>query len=168
MYSVGDQLVYGTNGVCRVTEIQNSPFDPKDARQFYVLAPLENNSNLMIYTPVEGGNTVIRDLVSKEEAETLLSRIPQITAVEVPFEKKRRDVYRETICSASLEDYVRIIKTVALRRAEFKKSRRRLPDLDNDYEHTARICLYGEISAVLGLDRDEVNTRVNMLLGAAE
>lgn len=164
MYSVGDQLVYGTNGVCKVNEIRNSPFDAADTRQFYVLSPLENNSNLMIYTPAEGGNTVMRDLVSKEEAEALLARIPQIEAVEVPFEKKRRDVYRETVSTARLEDFVRIIKTVAKRRADFKKSRRRLPDLDNDYEHTARICLYGEISAVLGLDRDEVNSRVNALL----
>ena len=168
MYSVGDQLVYGTNGVCKVNEIRNSPFDANDTRMFYVLSPLENNSNLMIYTPTEGGNTVIRDLVSRQEAEALLASVPEIDAVEVPFEKKRRDVYRETVSSASLVDYVRIIKTVAKRRAEFRKSRRRLPDLDNDYEHTARICLYGELSAVLGIDRDEVNNRINAMLEPAE
>lgn len=166
MYAVGDHVVYGTNGVCIVHDIKKSPFDENDTRLFYLLAPIDSTSNLMIYTPVEGGNVLIRDLVSEEEARKLFELIPEIESVTIPLERKRKDVYREVISSTALVDYVRIIKTVAQRRVEFKKSRRRLPDLDSDYEHTARTCLYGELADVLGMCRDDINTKINELIGA--
>ncbi len=168
MYAVGDHVVYGTNGVCKVNDIRSSPFDENDARLFYVLAPIDSTSNLMIYTPTEGGNIILRDLVSVDEARRLFSLIPGIECVSVPVEKKRRDVYRDTLNSTNLEDYVRIIKTVARRRLDFKKSRRRLPDLDNDYEHTARTCLYGELADVLGMCRDEINRIINEIIEAEQ
>ena len=62
--------------------------------------------------------------------------------------------------TTDLFKYISVIKTVVKRRASFKKLRRRLPDLDNDFEHTARNCLYGELATVLDLDREEVHNRI--------
>ena len=169
MYKVGDRIVYGNSGVCEVSEIRTSPFgNGTDDRLFYVLEPVNDTTAMTIYTPVDCDNVVIRDLVTKKEALALLKSIPDIDPLEIPVEKERRELYRVTVKTTDLVDYVRVIKTVSERRRVFKKSRRRLPDLDNDFEHTARNCLYGELAAVLGVDRDEIHRRVCKLLEPAE
>ena len=66
MFNIGDLLFYGTNGVCRVSEICSSPFDSSDTRSFYKLTPIAENTSLVIYTPVENTQVVMRSLISKE------------------------------------------------------------------------------------------------------
>jgi CarD family transcriptional regulator len=157
MFNIGDLLFYGTNGVCRVSEICSSPFDSSDTRSFYKLTPIAENTSLVIYTPVENTQVVMRSLISKEEAEALLARIASIEKVSVAIEKHRKDAYRETIREGNPEGFVKIIKTVRARRELFRRTRRRVPDMDNDFEHTAKTCLYGELSAVLGICREEIH-----------
>ena len=60
MFSVGELMIYGTNGVCRVDEICNSPFDSSDTRLFYKLTPTPDRSNLVIYTPVDNDKVIMR------------------------------------------------------------------------------------------------------------
>ena len=157
MYNIGDLLFYGTNGVCRVSEICASPFDSNDTRSFYKLTPIAENTTLVIYTPVDNTQIVMRALISKEEAQALLARIGSIEQVAVAVEKHRKDAYRETIREGNPEGYVKIIKTVRARREMFKRTRRRVPDMDNDFEHTSKTCLYGELSTVLGISREEIH-----------
>lgn len=164
MFNIGDHIVYGTNGVCRIVEIRNSPFDENDKRLFYVLEPVYDISNSVFYTPVENNNIVIRPLVSAEYARALLAKIREIELVHVEIEKKRRDVYRDLVMTTDPEKFISVIKTVAQRRREFRKTRRRLPDLDNDFEHTSRHCLYGELAEVLGIEREEVHNMVEELI----
>lgn len=157
MFNIGDLLFYGTNGVCRVIEICASPFDTNDTRSFYKLAPIAENTSLVIYTPVDNTQIIMRSLISKEEAEALLARISEIEKVAVAVEKHRKEAYRETIREGDPEGFVKIIKTVRARRELFRRTRRRVPDLDNDFEHTAKTCLYSELSTVLGICREEIH-----------
>ena len=48
MFKVGDHVVYGTNGVCLVSDITPSPFDKNDRRTYYVLKPLSGASTSLI------------------------------------------------------------------------------------------------------------------------
>ncbi len=168
MFNIGDLLFYSTNGVCRVSEICSSPFDSTDTRSFYKLTPVSDNSSLVIYTPVDNAFVVMRSLISREEAEALLSRLQTIEKVAVAIEKHRKDAYREAIREGDPEGFVKILKTVRARREVFRKTRRRVPDLDNDFEYTAKNCLYGELSAVLGIARDEINRIVTEGIAEAQ
>lgn len=165
LFQIGDHMVYGTNGVCVVSEIRNSPFDAADQRLFYVLTPVNDISNLVIYTPVDNDKVLMRGLISADEARAIIERIPTLEVLEVPVEKQRREIYRNTMQSGDLEQFVRLIKTVSRRRANFRRTRRRIPDLDSDFEHTAKNCLYGELAEVLGLTREEIHNIVSGQLG---
>ena len=161
MFQIGDLLFYGTNGVCRVSEICSSPFDTSDTRSFYKLTPISEHSTLVIYTPVDNDKVVMRPLISKDDAEALISRLTEIEKVIVPIEKHRKDAYREAIREGAPEGFVKILKTVRARHEIFRKTRRRVPDLDNDFEFTAKNCLYGELSTVLGIAREEIHRIVS-------
>ena len=168
MFEIGELMVYGTNGVCRVKDIVPSPFNKDDERMYYVLEPVHDTSNFVIYSPVDNRNVIMRPLVSEERVREIMSALPDIDMIDVPVEKRRRDVYRDALLTADPFEYMRLIKTVIYRRAEFRRSRRRLPDIDSDSEHTARKCVYDEFSAVLGICREEVNDFIAGKLECAE
>ena len=74
-------------------------------------------------------------------------------------------MYREALRTTDPVNYVRIVKAVRRRREEFSRTRRRLPDLDIDFEHSAYCCLLGELSEVLGISRGELDERISVMLG---
>lgn len=156
MFSIGDYMVYGINGVCLVEDICASPFDKKDIRTFYMLKPLGASAGSVIYTPTDNVQVPMRPLMTRGEAEALIVQMPVIAPLEIPMEKMRRDIYRQTMQSCNPVEYVRLIKTVHKRRAEMLEQHKRLSETDSDFERNAKISLYHELAVVLGVQYAEV------------
>ena len=143
MFSIGDKIIYGSEGVYTVKEFTNSPIDKTDTRQFYVLCSVHGPAGNVIITPVGNDKVKMRPIMSREEALAFIDRIPDIPTVTVEKEKNRRDVYRKTLANATGDDFVSIIKTVMERRETFLKLKKRLSESDNDYEKKAKFCING-------------------------
>ena len=149
MFSVGDYMIYGINGVCQVQDICASPFDKKDKRTFYMLRPLGAVAGSVIYTPTDNVQVSMRPLMTRAQAEELIARLPDLLPLEVPAEKMRRDIYRQTMHSCDPAEYVRLIKTVRKRRADMLAAHKRLSETDSDFERNAKLSLYHELALVL-------------------
>ena len=156
MFSVGDYMIYGIHGVCLVEDICASPFDKKDTRTFYMLKPLGASAGSVIYTPTDNAQIAMRPLMTKEQAEVLIGQLPEITLLEVPIEKMRRDIYRQTMQSCDPVQYVRLIKTVRKRRADMLAAHKRLSETDSDFERNAKISLYHELALALDKPYSEI------------
>ena len=156
MFSIGDYMVYGINGVCLVQDICASPFDKKDTRTFYLLKPLGASSGSVIYTPTDNEQVPMRPLMTKEQAEGLIGRMSELEPLEIPTEKMRRDLYRQAMHSCDPEQYVRLIKTVYHRRMDMMQQHKRLSETDSDFERNAKLSLYHELSVVLDVQYSEV------------
>ncbi|MFA7098487.1 MAG: CarD family transcriptional regulator [Eubacteriales bacterium] len=155
MFCKGDNVVYGSSGICTVIDVCPSPFGKGDLRDYYALRPHSDNE-AVIYTPAKGGRVPLRAISSREEVERFIDGINKLPNIVVPGEKRRRDAYKEVMSKASLEGYARIIKTVAQRRKVAKDARRQLALTDTEYERSAKSCLYNEISMVLDIPFDKV------------
>lgn len=160
MFKIGEHIVYGTNGVCLITDIGPSPFDKKDVRTYYVLKPVSGPAASVIYTPVDNDRIPMRALMSAVEVDALLARIPGIGELSIPNEKARRDTYRAAIVAGDPEGYVAVIKTIGTRRATFAGTQRRLPEFEMEYDSIARRHLYTELSLVLDRPVTEVEEHV--------
>ena len=168
MFEIGEHIVYGTNGVCLVTDICPSPFDKRDERMYYVLKPISGPVAAVIYTPVDNDRVPMRRLLSAEQIEGLLSRIPSIPPLSIAVEKTRRDTYRAAMSAADPDVYVSLIKTVLDHRAEIAITGRRLPDFEIEYDTLAKRHLYTEISVILGLSMDEMDAYIAKYIEASE
>ena len=157
MFSIGDCIVYGSEGVYTVSEYTSSPIDKNDTRQFYVLRPVHGPAGNVIITPVGNDKVKIRAVMSREEALAFIDRMPEIPTLTVEREKNRREVYRQALANASGDEFVKIIKTVMERREELLKAKKRLSESDNDYEKKAKFCLHGELSISLGIPIDQMD-----------
>ena len=168
MFEVGEYIVYGTSGICRVEEICASPYDKADTRQYYLLVPVHNPMSATIYTPVDNDRVPMRRLMPREEIDTLIDAIPGIELVQVPAEKQRREIYRSTVYTLRPEGYVSVMKTVDRRREELTAARKHFPVSDMEYGRLAKHLLYSECAHVLGLAEEGVEAYIAERLGVAE
>ena len=79
MFQPGELLVYGSTGVCQVLSIdqrQDYVNGVKQSRLYYQLKPLYQGG--VIYTPVDNDKVVMRPVISREDAETLIDSIPAL------------------------------------------------------------------------------------------
>ena len=168
MFEIGQHIVYGTSGICRVEGICPSPYDKTDTRTFYLLIPVHNPMGSTIYTPVDNERVPMRRLMTPEEVDTLILAMPGIELVQVPVEKKRREIYRNTIGALRPEGYVSVMKTVERRREELSAARKHFPVSDMEYGRLAKHLLYSECAHVLGLAEEGVEAYIAERLGVAE
>ncbi len=161
MYQKGDYVVYGTKGVCIVEDVMAIDWgmDCISAEKLcYKLTPRFVKGST-IYAPVENEKTVIRPVMSGEEAKAVLERAGQLETLWVKDEKEREKSYRDALLSGSSTEWSRIVKTLYLRKRERQKSGKRMTCIDERYLHIAESILFGEMSLPLHLTVKEVGER---------
>ena len=161
MYQKGDYVVYGTKGVCLIEDVIeiNWGTDCISAGKLcYKLTPRFTKGST-IYAPVENEKTVIRSVMSGEEAQAVLNRAGQIETLWVKDEKEREMSYREALLSGNSMEWSRIVKTLYLRKRERQKTGRRMTCVDERYLHIAAGILFGEMSLPLQMTVKEVEER---------
>lgn len=168
MFEIGEYIVYGINGICRVADIGPSPYDKTDARTFYLLIPVNNPMSSSIYTPVNNERVPMRRLMTREQIEELIAAMPAIDTLTVPVEKQRREIYRTTIGALDPKGYVKVIKTVNRRRAELSAARKHFPMTDLEYGRLAKHLLCSECAHVMGVSEEDADAYILSSLGEAE
>ena len=161
MFEKGETVYYGTAGVCKVNDICRSPFDPRDERMYYVLEPSDFNTGTIIYAPADNDKVLLRSLITKGEAEALISSISALPALEIANEKQRREEYRNAMKNGTPESLVRVIKTIYTRKSTGNKDKKRMSDTDTEFDKVARRALLGELCAVLGTPANEIESLIN-------
>lgn len=157
MFEIGDFIVYGNNGICEVKDITTISMKdaPKD-RLYYLLSPLHRKES-KIFTPVDNGKTVMRAVLTKEEADALIDDIPDIEELWVSNDKLREEKYKETMRSCECRNWIKIIKTLYLRKQERIAQGKKTTAMDDRYLRMAEDNLYSELAFALGIPRDEMN-----------
>lgn len=161
MYQKGDYVVYGTKGVCLVEDVMEIDWGMdciSSEKLCYKLIPRFMKGST-IYAPVENEKTLIRSVMSGEEAEAVLDRAGQLETLWVKDEKEREKSYRNALLSGSSTEWSRIVKTLYLRKRERQKSGKRMTCIDERYLHIAESILFGEMSLPLCLTVKEVEER---------
>ena len=141
MYKVGDYLVYKKD-ICIVLEIKVKYLRDMD---YYILAPITDKS-LKIQIPTN--SKVIRSLITKEEVDNLIERIPMIDIIKTDSKTLEND-YKQLMQNGTHEDLIRIIKTTYLRNKERIDNNKKTTDKDIYYFNQAELYLYNEFSVVL-------------------
>ena len=156
MFQIGEFIFYGLQGVCKVVDIGNPGIDgvSKD-RLYYTLEPLRN-SGAKIFTPVDNAKTVIRPIISREEAMKLIDGMNEMEMFEIPDERKREFYYKNAIKKCDCTELVKIIKTTYLRRQNRNAAGKKAIADDEKYFKIAEDTLYGELAIALDMDPENV------------
>ena len=156
MFNIGDLVVYGNVGVCRVVEIGKPHLSGvADDQDYYTLAPYYSEKSL-IFTPCNNQKVVMRPIVSGDEARELIKSIPSIASLGIPDEKKREECYKESLRSCDPIQFVSIIKTIHERKMQRIAEGKKTTASDEKYIQMAEDKLYGELAIALEMDKTEV------------
>ena len=150
MYKENDYLVYKKD-VCKVREVRKNRMNGKD---YYILVPITDES-LIIEAPTDNRMGFIRDVISKEEAEKLIKKIPKIETLKNFDDKYIEKTYKELLYNGDLVDLIKIIKTTYIRNDNRIKSNKKISDKDKTYFEKAEEYLYNELSISFNMSCDE-------------
>lgn len=151
MYKVNDIVVYKRD-LCKVVEIRKNKLTNLDS---YIMVPILDES-LKIEVPVDNDLSYIRSVISKEEADNLIKKIPNIKTLQLDS-KNLDSEYKYLYNSASLEDLITIIKTTYLRNDERLKTRKKVSEKDSVFFEKAEKSLYNELAISYNMNYE--NTR---------
>lgn len=156
MFQVNDYVVYGNSGVCKILEIGTPDIGGIDKlKEYYTLQPLYSKGSL-IYTPMENEKSIMRGIISKEDALLLISEIPHIDTIKIGNDKLQEIKYREAMKKYECREWIRIIKTLYLKNQNRLQEGKRIGSIDTRYLHDAKESLHGELSISLGIPKDKM------------
>ncbi len=167
MFQVNDYIIYGESGVCLIAAITNPPISGVDKnKNYYVLHPC-NTLGKTIYTPVDNDKVLMRKILTRLEAEKLINRIPFLDSIWIENEKLREGIYKKEMRTYSCEAWIKIIKTLYLRKEERKAEGKVLTATDEKYCKTAENYLYREISLSLGITLEAAKGLIERTIGTS-
>lgn len=160
MFGIGEKLVCGNKGVCVVENITTLNISGVDKeREYYILKPLYMAGST-VYVPVDSPKESMRSVLTRDEAEALIAKIPEISLLTITNDKLSEQVYKECLKTNSCEELVRIIKTIYLRKRKRIEAGRKITAVDAKYFHIAEENLYGELAVALDMERGEVESYI--------
>lgn len=156
MYQIGDLIVYGSTGVCRVEAVETPRHRPgEEERQYYLLRPLYQDGTIRI--PVDT-KVFMRPVISREEAEKLIDAIPGMNA-EVYHERNFTQLaahYQEALGSHECSDLIELVMSIYAKKQDAESKKRKFGQVDARFMKRAESLLYGEFSVALGILFDDV------------
>ncbi len=168
MFHINDYVVYGEHGVCLIMDIGTPDISGIDQTcQYYVLQPCYS-AGKTIYTPVDNEKVVMRRILTEQEATELINKIPVIDTIWITNEKFREDSYKKLLRSHLCEEWVKMIKTLYLRRIQRKAEGKTVTATDEKYLKMAENNLYGELSLALRIPADKLEDYITQKINEIE
>lgn len=156
MFNKGECIIYGAKGVCKIQDITTLDFEgvSKD-RLYYELSPM-NRKDSKIFVPVDCKKTVMRKLLSKDEARKLITEIPNISVIKSENDKAQEEKYKECFRTCECKDWVRVVKTLYVRMKKREKMGKKMTSTDEKYFRQAEDYLLEELGIVLEVPHDKI------------
>ncbi len=156
MYKVGDMVMYGTFGICKVTAIEMRDFTGEE-QEYYILKHISSDKNVFyVPTNIEAALSKMHSICSKAEVDELISHMNSEGLIWIDNDIKRKEEYSRIIKDADKHEIIRLIKTLYLRRKELSGIGKKLRSTDENYLSLAENMLYEEFAYALNIDRSEV------------
>jgi len=153
MFKVNDLIIYGNNGVCKVTDI--GPLEGSDNDMtYYTLEPVFQTGS-RYFSPVDNKNVIMRKIITKKKALELIESIKDIEELWIADERKREEDYKAAVNSCDCVELVKIIKTIYLRGEARLAEGKKITSNDEKYFKIAEKNLYSEIACALKMDFEE-------------
>ncbi len=164
MFQIGDYIICGSNGVCKVQDIGRNVPGAKEGRTYYTLASVYQKG-MVVYTPVDNKKVVMRAILTKTEAEELVAGIKEIDMLWVSDDKRREEAYKEALRSCDCKQLVGIIKNLYNRKQERMAAGKKIITNDENYFKMAEDILYEELAISLEMNKEDVKKHIMEVAG---
>ena len=167
MFKIGDNVVYGSNGVMTVVDVRDELFGDVP-RKYYVLHPYGSIPESLIFVPLDNEKLVslMSPLLSKEEYLDIFHGAKDLPECAWGKDgRSRAEIFKGILDSCDRSDIISMIRTI------YKKGAVRIEEGKKNYVsdenalHKAERILTTEIAIVFGIEESEVKAMVEKEIG---
>ncbi|MCR5671996.1 MAG: CarD family transcriptional regulator [Butyrivibrio sp.] len=156
MLNIGECVIYGSHGLCKVRDILVPSFLERGKEKEYYQMISAVDAGSVLYVPVEGAEDKIREVISADDAEELIDDIEMVEELGLPEGKKAEPVIMEIIKRNTADEMMSLVKSLhkikAVREAQGKK----FATLNERYLNMAEKLLYTEMAFSLKKEKDDI------------
>lgn len=165
MYQIGDRVVYGVQGVCDISAVEQRSVNGKKV-EYFVLKPVDSSAS-MYYVPCHNPAALakLRPVLDKQQIAQLLSCAQVREDCWISDETQRKNVYRSMISSCDREALLQMIHTLHRHRAACRAAGKKFHLCDENFLRDAQRLLAAEFSTVLGIDPAQVGDYIQNAMG---
>ena len=167
MFNIGDYVICGSNGVCKVEKIGTLDVSgiSKD-RAYYTMDKVYSKGS-KVYIPVDNDKVTVRPVLSKEEAYSLIDQMENVEPLIIVDERKKSDIFKKSMQMYDCNELLRILKTLYFSKQKKLAEGKKETAGDSNYYRMAEDSLVGELAISLDMDRENVRQmimeKVNLL-----
>lgn len=156
MFSIGEKVIYGTQGICEVRGTTEKTIG-KTKLEYYVLVPIYDTKST-IYIPVKNEKLLenIRKVLSETEINALIDTAAKNQLTWIEDDLKRKEICNQIFKSGDRLDIMRLIEMLYLRREALKQTKKHFHISDERYLREAERLIHDEFSYVLGIEQNKV------------
>ena len=156
MFKVNDVVVYGTEGVCKIADIEEREF-MGEKREYFVLKPVVN-SNSTYFAPIDNKKVLAKmhKPLSKDEIDKLIDSMPSQNANWIANDNERKERYRSIISEGDRIELIKVIKAIFFEKKAREANKKRLTASDERFLKEAEQILHGEFKYVLNLNEEDL------------
>ncbi len=156
MHNINDMVIYGTEGICRITDITVRDMHGGDV-EYYVLKPVgESNSTIFVPTGSEVLTSKMRRILSAEEIYELIRTVTGERMEWIENENVRKERCKEILAEGDRRELMKMLRAIYLHGEERKSMGKKLHQCDERFMKDAEKLLYEEFAHVLNIKKEEV------------
>jgi len=161
MYKIGEFIVYGNEGVCRVDDISElSIGGSSEGKTYYTLKPMHDNGT--VFTPIDT-TVFMRPIISYEEVHKLIEQIPSIKEIDHDKMSVRelQEYYKKLLKNHDCMDLLTVMITLREKKNAAIDNGKKLNQMDDKFMRTAKSLIENEFSIVLGIGKEDVESYID-------
>ena len=151
---IGDYVVHWSGKVCLIQEKSRMNLDGTE-KDYLILTSFRDPGE-RIYVPEEKKDTVLRPVISLDDARELIRRLPDIEPLEVKNERQREQEYKKAFYSQDNVALIQVAKDLYRRRRARSAIGKSLPSRDAQMMEMVEKSFEEEMAVALGVDARKV------------
>lgn len=164
MFQVGDTVVYGIHGVCKVADLEERVIDRKRLT-YLALEPVgQGGSRYFVPTHNETAMAKVRSMLSREDWEALIQSKEVLADGWIKDENQRKQTYRELIAGGDRTKLLQMVHTLYRHKAAQSAAGKKCHLCDENFLRDAERLLISEMSIVMGMEPDQAKQYIRSKL----
>ena len=153
MFQINDVVVYGSQGVCEISGIEEKKIDGEN-KSYFVLKP-KADRGATCYVPMwnEKALAKMRKVMTKTDVDALIDSMPNKHPTWIGNDAERKEAYKRVLTSGDQAAIISMIQAIYLHGKEREAAGKRLHVSDEHFMKDGEQLLYNEWQYVLNLDK---------------
>ena len=164
-YQIGQYIMYGSRGVCRVEDIGTPKFLADAGKEYYTLRPPFTTSDERIYVPVNT-DVHMESVMTSEEALHYLENLRKMRVRPLQSSKKQllTDHYQRLLSNCDANSHLQLLKELRQKERTAAEKGKKLGITERQFQKKAERLVSEEFAVALHESPEDSAKRLSMAL----